>query len=293
MTTTFRVGLLGDGIGESLTPAMHMLEGERLGLEYAYELFDIAADTFEADGLQSFLVGLRAAGFDGLNVTHPYKQRVMALVDDLSADAERIGAVNLITFDGDRVTGHNTDWTGFRASLTGQLDTAPSGTVLQIGSGGAGAATVYALLTMGVDHVVIHDVEPSRARALADRYRPLFPQQQVSATDGEVGDLWSQVTGVVHATPVGMDKHPGRPFDPAELPTGAWVAEVVYRPVETELVVSARAAGHQVVDGSMMAAGQAIDSLRILTGLEPDADRVRADLLSLLAAEDVRAAAPH
>jgi shikimate dehydrogenase len=293
MSTTFRVALLGDGIGESLTPAMHMLEGERLGLSYVYELFDIPADTFQTEGLVSFLVGLRAAGFDGLNVTHPYKQRVLGLVDDLSADAERIGAVNLITFDGERVAGHNTDWTGFRASLASQLDAPLSGTVLQIGSGGAGAATVYALLTMGADHVVIHDVDPSRARALADRYRPLFPQQQITATDGAVGDLWSQVTGVVHATPVGMDKHPGRPFDPALLSAGAWVAEVVYRPVETQLVVSARAAGHQVIDGSMMAVGQAIDSLRILTGLEPDADRVRADLLSLLAAEDMHAAAPH
>lgn len=285
MTTQYRVGLLGEGIAESLTPAMHMLEGERLGLTYVYELFDIPVDALDADGLGSFLVGLRAAGFAGLNVTHPYKQFVMPLLDELSPDAERIGAVNLIAFVGGRSIGHNTDWTGFRSSLVSQLGGAPTGKVLQIGSGGAGAATVYALLTLGVEEVVIHDLDRSRAQALADRYSPIFTGQTVRASSEDITELWSSVSGVVHATPVGMDKHPGCPFDPALLSHGAWIAEVVYRPIDTELVVAGRTIGLQVLDGGMMAAGQAIDSLRILTGLEPDAGRVRADLVELLRTE--------
>lgn len=281
----FRVGLLGEGIGESLTPAMHIAEGRRLGLEYAYELFDITSDTFDEAGLAAFVTGLRAAGFDGLNVTHPYKQRVISFADQLSSDARSIGAVNLLVFDQGGMTGHNTDWTGFSGAFMSHLGRAPRSTVLQMGAGGAGAATAYALLRLGVERLTIHDLDADRAQGLADRYGPMFLGQTITVTSGDLDGLWPSFDGVVHATPTGMDKHPGLALDPDHLAPDAWVAEVVYRPLDTALVVSARAAGRQVMDGSMMAAGQAIDSLRILTGLEPDADRVRSDLLGLLQAE--------
>jgi shikimate dehydrogenase len=284
-TRRFRVALLGEGIGESLTPAMHMTEGEHLGLEYLYELFDISSETFDQAGLAAFIRGLQAAGFDGLNVTHPYKQRVIDLVDALSDEARAIGAVNLIVFGPDGAVGHNTDWTGFAASLIGQLDLDPEERVLQLGAGGAGAATVYALLRLGVRQVMVYDLDVARAQDLAARYAPLFGNQDVVGVGGDLGDQWASFTGVVHATPTGMDKHPGLPFDPDLLDPRAWIAEVVYRPLETELVRAARASGRTIVDGSQMAAGQAIDSLRILTGLEPDGDRVRAELVALLRQE--------
>lgn len=287
----YRVGLLGEGIGQSLTPAMHMTEGRRLGLAYTYELFDIAAETFDDDGLEAFVRGLAAAGFDGLNVTHPYKQRVMSFVDGLSSDARSIGAVNLLVFGPDGVIGHNTDWTGFSTSFIHRLRNAPRRSVLQIGTGGAGAATAYALLRLGVKDLVISDLDPTRAQDLADRYAPMFLGQRIRVAPSGLGDDWSQFDGVVHATPTGMALHPGLPFDPARLSPQAWIAEIVYRPVETQLVVEGRASGRQVLDGSMMAAGQAIDSLRILTGMEPDQDRVRADLLALLEAEEAPVAA--
>jgi shikimate dehydrogenase len=281
----FRVGLLGEGIGASLSPAMHMLEGRRLGLDYTYELFDIAADTFDPTGLAAFVRGLRAAGFDGLNVTHPYKQRVIPFVNRLSDDARSIGAVNLLVFDEEGIVGHNTDWTGFSTSFLSHLGEAPRASVLQLGAGGAGAATAYALLRLGVQRLVIHDLDLQRAQDLADRYGPMFLSQTVSASAGDLDDQLNRYDGVVHATPTGMVHHPGRPFDPNRLAPDAWIAEVVYRPLDTELVLAARASGRPVMDGGMMAAGQAIDSLRILTGLVPDADRVQSDLLDLLRAE--------
>lgn len=289
-TNHYRVGLLGEGIGESLTPAMHVMEGRRLGLDYSYELFDIAAAALDDHGLEAFVRGLAAAGFDGLNVTHPYKQRVMDFVDGLSNDARSIGAVNLLVFGSDGIIGHNTDWTGFSSSFASRLRDSPRRTVLQMGSGGAGSATAYALLRLGVQELVIFDLDGQSAQNLADRYLPMFLGQRIRVASAGLDDEWSRLDGVVHATPTGMARHPGIPFDPANLSPHAWIAEIVYRPVETELVRQGRASGRQVIDGSMMAAGQAIDSLRILTGLEPDQDRVRADLLALLQAEEASAA---
>jgi len=283
----FRVALLGEGVGASLTPAMHEREGRLLGLDYHYDVVDVAGATTSDADLAQLLDGLRRRGYRGLNVTHPFKQRVIAHLDRLDDDAARLGAVNLVRFTQDGATGHNTDWTGFRSSLRSALGGPPEGelaSVLQVGAGGAGAATAYALLDLGVSTLGVHDVDGERARALADRCTALFPGAAVRAA-GADDELWAEADGVVHATPVGMDHHPGLPFDPDRLRGGAWLAEVVYRPVLTELVVRARASGRRVVDGSGMAAGQAVDSLRLLTGLEPDAARVGAHLVELLAGE--------
>ena len=122
-----------------------------------------------------------------------------------------------------------------------------------------------------------------RPDALAGHYRAVFPDRTITSTNGRLDDAWESFDGVVHATPIGMAKHPGRAFDPRNLRPDAWAAEIVYLPIETELVLSARAAGRTVLDGTLMAAGQAIDSLRLITGLEPDADRVMADLADLIA----------
>ena len=278
-----RMGLLGEGIGASLTPPMHVREGRRLGLDYEYEVFDIPGGTYDESGLRGFLGGVRAAGLAGLNVTHPYKQAVIPLLDELDEDAARIGAVNLIRFVEGRSIGSNTDWSGFRSAMLRGLDGKPRRRVLQFGAGGAGAATAYALLKSDVEQVVVHDLDPHRADALAGHYRAVFPDRTITSTNGRLDDAWESFDGVVHATPIGMAKHPGRAFDPRNLRPDAWAAEIVYLPIETELVLSARAAGRTVLDGTLMAAGQAIDSLRLITGLEPDADRVMADLADLIA----------
>jgi len=286
----FRVALLGEGVGASLTPAMHEREGRLLGLDYRYDVVDVPGATSDAD-LARLLDDLRHRGYRGLNVTHPFKQRVIGHLDRLDDDAARLGAVNLVRFTAAGTTGHNTDWTGFRSSLRSALGGEPEAgldSVLQVGAGGAGAATAYALLGLGTRTLGVHDVDDERARALVDRCAALFPGAAVRVASADDA-LWTSADGVVHATPVGMEHHPGLPFDPERLRGGAWVAEVVYRPVLTELVVRARASGRRVVDGSGMAAGQAVDSLRLLTGREPDAARVMAHLVELLAGE---AAAP-
>lgn len=279
MTRQVRVGLLGHGIGPSLTPAMHESEGARLGLDYHYETVDLL-DRPDAD-LGTELDRVAAAGFAAVNVTHPFKRAVLAHVDDMSDAVTRIGATNLVLL-GERRIAHNTDYSGFRSGLETFLAGDRRGPVLQVGAGGAGLATVCALLDLGFDDVVVHDRAEAAAGDLVARFAAGAPGLRTSG--GDLDSALAETAGVVHVTPMGMREHPGTAFDVDRLRADAWVAEVVYRPLETELVRRARARGLATLDGGAMAVGQAVESIRLITGLEPDADRIRNHFLDLVGA---------
>lgn len=276
----YLVGLLGQGIGHSLTPPMHVAEAAHLGIDYEYRVLDLL-ELGEEPG--AVLRRVRDEGYSALNVTFPYKQLVIPLLDELSPDAARLDAVNLILFRDGRAIGHNTDWTGFRSALLDGLPDAARERVVQVGIGGAGSATSYALLRLGVHHLVLSDQDSERAETVASKYREWFPAQTTTVVERhELASAVAIADGVVNATPMGMARYPGVSIDVAEVHPRAWVADIVYVPIETELLRTARAAGHRVLDGGRMAVGQAADSIRLITGLEPDADRMRAHFLDLL-----------
>ncbi|TFD61404.1 shikimate dehydrogenase [Cryobacterium suzukii] len=282
-TASYLVGLIGAGITASLTPPMHEREGGHLGFDYDYRILDLLESGRAPGDVGVMLKEARDLGFAALNVTHPCKQLVIPFLDELTPAATHIGAVNLVLIQGDRFIGHNTDWTGFRSAVLAGLPDARRDRIVQFGSGGAGSATAYALLALGVHRLAIVDVEPDRARALVNAYAPLFPDQEVcmSTPDDLSLDL-ATADGVVHATPTGMKEYPGLPFDVTALAAAAWVADIVYRPIDTELLRTARSIGHDVLDGGRMAVGQAADSIRLITGAEPDPTRMRAHFLEML-----------
>lgn len=275
--TTYRVGLLGHGIGPSLTPAMHRREGAALGLDYHYETVDLS-DRADVD-LGAELDRLERDGFAAVNVTHPFKRAVLAHVHQTSDAVRRIGATNLVLL-GERRIAHNTDYAGFRDGLEDFVEGRHEGPVLQVGAGGAGLATVCALLDLGFDDVVVHDRVEAATADLVDRLGERRPG--LRSSDGDLDRWLARATGVVHVTPTGMVEHPGVAVDVDRLTPGAWIAEVVYRPLTTELVRRARDRGHPILDGGAMAVGQALESLRLITGLAPDADRVRAHFSQLV-----------
>ena len=277
--TTFRVGLVGHGIGPSLSPSLHVEEAARLGLDYRYEIVDLI-DQPGVD-LGADLDRLQAEGFAATNVTHPFKQQVLAHVDRVSDAVERIGAANLVLLDegGERVA-HNTDYAGFRGGLESFLPPGPRGSVLQVGAGGAGLATACALIDLGFDRVVVHDRDEAATRRLIDRFAG---DTHLSSTEGDLEGWLRRAEGVVHVTPTGMREHPGVAFDVDLLGPQAWVAEVVYRPLETELVRRARARGLATLDGGAMAVGQAVESIRLITHRDPDEARMHAHFNLLVA----------
>ncbi|WP_328874976.1 shikimate dehydrogenase [Streptomyces sp. NBC_00287] len=279
---SFLVGLIGSGIGPSLSPALHEREADRQGLRYLYRLIDIDVLGVPPERVGELVRAARDLGFDGLNITHPCKQLVIEHLDALSAQAQALGAVNTVVFEGGRAVGHNTDVTGFAASFARGLPDAPLERVVQLGAGGAGAAVAHATLTLGAERVTVVDALPERAADLADSLNRHFGEgRAATASPDRLAELLTEADGIVHATPTGMAAHPGLPFPAELLHPGLWVAEVVYRPLETELLRTARELGCATLDGGGMAVFQAADAFRLFTGREPDSARMLADIAEL------------
>lgn len=284
---SYLVGLVGEGITASLTPAMHEAEARALGLDYEYRIFDLIELGRPAADVGAILADAQSAGFAAMNITHPCKQLVLDLVDELDTDAAHLRAVNLVVFDDGRLRGYNTDWMGYRDALAAGLPEASFERVVQIGCGGAGAATAYALLTQGTRRLDLFDAEPRRTAELAERMRAHFPEQTIATlSPEELAHAIAAATGIVHATPMGMLHHPGVAFDLDLLQQGAWVSDVVYRPLETQLIRQAARRGHPVLDGGLMAVGQACASLHIITGIRPDRDRMQRHFRELISDEE-------
>ncbi len=281
MQRTVLVGLIGATIQASRSPALHEVEGRAQGLRYLYRLIDLEVLGLDAAALPELLTAARRFGFAGLNITHPCKQAVIPLLDDLSADARAIGAVNTVVFGPDgRTAGHNTDWSGFHESFRREMADAPRGRVAQLGAGGAGSAVSHALLTLGIEELSLVDTDRTRAANLArDLCARFGPGRAVASEDAE--RVIAAADGLVNTTPVGMVGHPGMPVAPALLRPDLWVADVVYFPLETELLRTARAVGCRTMSGGGMAVFQAVGAFRLFAGIEPDAARMTRHFASM------------
>ena len=224
----------------------------------------------------------RIMGFAGLNITYPCKQAVIPLLDELSDEARAMGAVNTVVFRDGRAIGHNTDGSGWAWGFQRALPQARLNRVVLLGAGGAGSAIAHAVLRLGAQHLVIVDREAGRADEAAAALNLRYGAARVSAsTDAAVA--LQGATGLIHATPTGMDKLPGLPLPAELLRPELWVAEIVYFPLDTELLKAARAKGCATVDGGTMAVGQAIGAFELFTGRPADAARVEAHFRRLLA----------
>ncbi|MGW0041319.1 shikimate dehydrogenase [Rhodococcus sp. NPDC003348] len=288
---THRIGLVGAGIATSLSPRLHTREASELGLaDYRYELIDLDDHAVPVGETGALLHRLAAEGWTGFNVTHPCKQEVIGALDDLSDNAGLLGAVNTVVVSGGRLIGHNTDHSGFLAGLRRGLAGADLGTVQLVGAGGAGSAVAYALASAGVSELRIADADPARAADVCNRVSSSFPGTvAVTVSLDEIAAGLDRCTGLVNATPIGMVGHPGTPVDPAALHAGLWVADVVYRPIRTELLAAAERAGCAVLDGGQMLVAQAADTFDLLTGQSADRTRMRAHLADLLTDQQVAA----
>ncbi|MGW1364356.1 shikimate dehydrogenase [Streptomyces chartreusis] len=279
---SYLVGLIGSGIGPSLSPALHEREAARQGLRYLYRLIDIDTLGVPPEAVGDLVRSARDLGFDGLNITHPCKQLVIEHLDEVAPQAEALGAVNTVVFEDGRAVGHNTDVTGFAASFARGLPDVPLERVVQLGAGGAGAAVAHAMLTLGAERVTVVDALGERAADLAGALNRHFGAgRAAAAAPDQLARAVGAADGIVHATPTGMAAHPGLPLAAELLHPRLWVAEVVYRPLETELLRTARATGCAALDGGGMAVFQAADAFRLFTGREPDSGRMLAHIADL------------
>ncbi len=275
MVTQMKSGLIGRAILASRSPWLHEQEARAQGRALRYDIVDFTDRGLGDDALGATIAELRDAGYAGFNVTYPFKQQVVALLDTLDDSAAIVGAVNTVAIRDGRLVGFNTDMSGFAQSMVEGLSDAPMGRVLQLGAGGAGAAVASALLTLGVERLDIADIDTARADALARMLRARFGEGRVhvrTAGDRATDD----VDGIVNATPVGLAANPGLPIAADAITARHWVADIVYFPLETELLRVARAKGCRTLDGSGMVINQAATAFEIITGCPADRDRMRA-----------------
>jgi len=269
-----QVGLIGSGIQLSRSPALHEAEGRARGLDLRYALLDL--DTLGGPGaLPALLRRAEDQGFAGVNVTHPVKQAVIPHLDALSPEAKALGAVNTVVLREGRRTGHNTDCSGFRDAFRRRLADADLSHVVQLGAGGAGAAVAHALLQLGTRHLSLFDRDRERAAGLAARLGSVFADRRIEVGE-DLRETMDAADGLVHATPTGTAAHPGLPLDAILLAPRHFVAEIVYFPLETELLRLARAKGCRTVDGGGMAVFQAAGAFELFTGIQPDPERMLA-----------------
>jgi shikimate dehydrogenase len=276
MTKRLLLGLIGAGIQLSRSPALHEVEGTLQGFTTLYTLVDTEKLQLGQEALPDLLKAAQKMGFTGVNITHPFKQTVLQHLDELSPEAKRLGAVNTVVFKNGKRYGYNTDCSGFGAAFKRNMGAVKLHHVVQFGTGGAGAAVAQALLDLGVEKLTIIDLNLEKAAQLAND----LGDKRINVTEN-VQTAVETADGVVNCTPMGMAKYQGTPFPTAWLKASQWVQEIVYFPMETQLLQEAKAIGCKISTGGGMATFQAIHAFEHFTGIKPDTERMVQHFLSM------------
>jgi shikimate dehydrogenase len=265
---------MGHQVGYSRSPMLHGYWLQTLQIEGAYELVDIGPDEFP-----DFFRNLRARGYAGGNITKPHKGAAFRLVDRRDAAAEAVGAVNCVWYEGTALVGGNTDVEGFLANLDEQAPgwDAAHGLAVVIGAGGAAGAIVYALLGRGFRVAVVNRTV-ANADALATRF-----DARVSAHGfARLSGLLAAAALLINASLLGATRQPALEIDIAPLDRQAVVCDIVYVPLVTPLLESARERGHRTADGLGMLLHQAAPAFARWFDIVPP---VTADLRALVEAD--------
>jgi shikimate dehydrogenase len=275
----FLTGLIGYPIAHSASPAMHEEAAAALGLACHYQLIEIAGAGRAQ--LRDLLDGVRRLGFAGVNVTFPYKEAVVDLLDELAPEAAAMGAVNAVVVRDGRMIGHNTDTTGFARAAESLVTESGHGEVAVIGAGGVGKAIAFALAGLGVAGIRIFDADGARAEQLATL---LHAHEHISVA-ATVAAALDGAAGIVNGTPVGMLPNRDTPVPPDLLHERLWVADAVYSPLWTPLLTAAKKKGARVMTGRELAIHQAADGFRLFTGFAPSVDVMGAAFDGVMAAK--------
>jgi shikimate dehydrogenase len=280
------MGLIGANIMGSLSPALFADAFEAAGIDGFYHLMDV--DRLPGRTLPQLLAAIKAAGFAGANITYPFKQEIIALLDAADPMAMQTGAINTIVIaPAGRTTGYNFDRPGWRNSFAESFgrDSAKGASVVLIGAGGAGHAVAFALMDLGVAQLVIHDLDHARANALCGNLAKHFGASRCRLARDLERDI-SDADGIVNATQVGMPGFPGNPVPVAALSASHWCADVIYTPIETEFLKAAAAKGARVLNGSGMCVHTAVEAFRLFTGIAPDVSRLHSAFAKALIERD-------
>lgn len=266
------LGLIGDAIAQSRSPALHVAAGRQAGLHVRY---DRLVPGQLGQNFETVLAGAQAAGYRGVNITYPYKERVLPLVRLSDPVLESIGAVNTVTFDAAGPQGHNTDYTGFKAAYRNAFGATSPGSVYLLGTGGVGRAIAFGLADLGAEELILMDMDPGKAAALAHDLKTAFPDLRIATECEDTQPL----DGLINCTPVGMDGKPGNPMPAWAIGAASWAFDAVYTPKDTEFLTEAAARGLTTLSGWELFFYQGLHAWTIFSGHRADAARLRSELL--------------
>jgi shikimate dehydrogenase len=280
------LGLIGANIMGSLSPALFADAFEASGIDGFYQLMDV--ERLPGRTLPQLLDAIKTAGFAGANITYPFKQDIIALLDAVDPTAMQTGAINTVLIDGDgRTTGYNFDRPGWRNSFAESFgcDGAKGAGVVQVGAGGAGHAVAFALMDLGVAQLVIHDRDQTRATALCRSLAKHFGASRCRLAHDLERDI-ADADGIVNATQMGMRGFPGNPVPVSALKASHWCADVIYTPIETEFLKAAAAKGARALNGAGMCVHTAVEAFSLFTNITPDVARLHAAFAKALVERD-------
>lgn len=243
--TTVRLGLIGDNIAASQAPRLHEVAGGLVGIPVSYGRL-VPRDVGQE--FESVFETASREGFRGLNITYPYKERVLPLVSVPDCRVAALGAVNTVVFAPEGPLGYNTDWSGFVAGYRHTFGDRAPGPVCLLGAGGVGKAVAFGLLSLGLGDLTVVERYLQKAEALAAALRSAAPGLRVRVTDN-VSQGAAGATGLINCTPVGMVGHKGTPMARGLMRGAAWAFDAVYTPVETQFLSEAVAEGLVVMSG--------------------------------------------
>lgn len=273
---TLRLGLIGDNIAASQSPRLHRLAGAQAGLDVTYDLLVPAKLGL---GFQEVLHKAARDGLRGVNITYPYKERVVAEVTITDPVLTAIGAVNTVIFGDKGRVGYNTDYTGFKAAYARVRGDSAPGTTLMIGTGGVGRAVAFGLADLGARTLRLVDRDVSKAKILAGDLARAFPDLAVVVGD-DAAQAAQGADGLVNCTPVGMVGHDGTPLPAAAMSGASWAFDAVYTPKDTQFLRDAATAGLAILSGWELFFHQGVHAWQHFSGRTPDPEALRDALLS-------------
>ncbi|WP_439104080.1 shikimate dehydrogenase family protein [Celeribacter marinus] len=274
-----QLGLIGDNIKASRAPNLHHFCGEMTGLDVDYQRL-IPAD-LGTDFDTTFANALNG-GYRGLNITLPYKERVVTKLTINDPDIARIGACNTVLFTEDGPKGYNTDFSGFIAGFRDTLGDIAPGRVVMFGAGGVGKAVAFGLKRLNASQIILIDPDTTKAQELADALNASHDASNNGVTLARVGTLddLARADGVINCTPLGMVGYGGSPVPEDAFPAATWAFDAVYTPVNTPFKAQAEAAGAAFMSGYELYYWQGVDAYEIFTGVKiTDHATLRAHLL--------------
>jgi len=255
-------GVLGYPVKHSLSPLMHNAAFRALNINAEYRLFEKAPDE-----LEGFIRSLAEEGICGINVTVPYKEKVIPYLNNLSEEAKLISAVNTIKATGNNLEGYNTDGDGFIRHLREDLGFEPGNKrAALLGAGGAARAVSVYLCVARAKAIAIYDVDKAKAQALAAMLVEHFKKVEVRSYN-TIKDLnIKECDLLVNATPVGMKEPDPCIVDEHYIKNTQLVYDLVYNPRETKLLKMAKERGAKTSNGLGMLLYQGARAFEVWTG---------------------------